>query len=225
MSIESKSAPLRRPAIHAALADPGRLAIVDQLLLADASPSELQGMRSMPSNLLAHHLRVLEDAGVVRRTRSQADRRRTYLHLNRDALDAIVPAAAHQAHRVVFVCTQNSARSQLAAAIWSRRSPIPATSAGTQPAARVHPGAVAAARRRNLPMQPRAPRHLDEVLAPDDLIVAVCDHAHEKLPAGLTRIHWSIPDPVGHPLRDAFDRTIDELTERIEDFAPCLQPL
>ena len=66
----------QRAAIHAALGDPGRLAVVDHLLAADASPSELQSMLSLPSNLVAHHLRVLEDAGVVQRRRSEADRRR-----------------------------------------------------------------------------------------------------------------------------------------------------
>ncbi|PRC46030.1 ArsR family transcriptional regulator, partial [Mycobacterium sp. ITM-2017-0098] len=69
--------PGRRVAIHAALADPGRLAIVDRLLVADASPSELRELLSMPSNLMAHHLNVLEEAGLVRRSPSEADRRRT----------------------------------------------------------------------------------------------------------------------------------------------------
>lgn len=214
-----------RAKIHAALADPGRLAIVDYLLLADASPSELQAMLSMSSNLVAHHLRVLEEAGVVRRGRSEADRRRTYLRLNHDALEAMVPAASRQAHRVVFVCTQNSARSQLAAAIWNRHSPIPATSAGTHPAERTHPGAIAAARRHSLPMRPTTPRQLDDVLAHDDLIIAVCDNAHEELAAAMPRIHWSIVDPVRTSTDDAFDRALDELSTRIEYFAPCLQPI
>jgi protein-tyrosine-phosphatase/DNA-binding HxlR family transcriptional regulator len=213
----------RRAAIHAALGDPGRLAVVDHLLLADASPSELQAMLSLPSNLLAHHLRVLEEAGVVARRRSEADRRRTYLRLNHDALEAMVPTTAQRAHRVIFVCTQNSARSQLAAAIWNRRSPIPATSAGTHPAAKVHPGAVDAARRHDLPMRPRIPQHLDDVLADDDLIIAVCDNVHEELPAGMRRIHWSIADPVRTPTYDTFDRTLAELITRIERFAPCVQ--
>jgi ArsR family transcriptional regulator, arsenate/arsenite/antimonite-responsive transcriptional repressor / arsenate reductase (thioredoxin) len=225
MAIETFLVLSHRASVHAALADPGRLAIVDHLLLADASPSELQGLLSMPSNLLAHHLRVLEHAGVVARHRSEADRRRTYLRINHGALEAMVPTATRHAHRVLFVCTQNSARSQLAAAIWARRSTVPVTSAGTHPADRVHPGALAVARRRNMAIQPRSPRHLDDVLAPGDLIIAVCDNAHEELPAGLERIHWSIPDPVRDRLHNAFDRAVDELTARIEYFAPCLQPV
>jgi protein-tyrosine-phosphatase/DNA-binding transcriptional ArsR family regulator len=223
MNVEATGAE-RRATIHAALADPGRLAIVDHLLLADASPSELQALLSMPSNLLAHHLRVLEGSGVVHRSKSEADRRRTYLRLDHDALELMVPTANRQAHRVVFVCTQNSARSQLAAAVWNRRSPVPATSAGTHPVDRVHPGAVAAAKRRQLPMRPRIPQHLNNILADDDLIIAVCDNAHEELPAGLRRIHWSIPDPARAPSKDAFDRVLDEITSRIDHFAPCVQP-
>ena len=224
MSVEMNSGRGRRAAIHAALADPGRLAIVDHLLLADASPSELQALLSMSSNLLAHHLGVLEHAGIVRRTRSEGDRRRTYLRLNHEALDAMVPSEARRAHRVVFVCTQNSARSQLAVAVWKRRSSLPAASAGTHPVSKVHPGAVAAARRRRLPMRPHAPRHLDDVLRRGDLVIAVCDNAHEELPADLGRIHWSIPDPVRAPVNDAFDRALDELTERIKRLATALQP-
>jgi DNA-binding transcriptional ArsR family regulator len=60
MSVERNSSLARRAAVHAALADPARLAIADTLLAGDASPSELAGMLAMPSNLLAHHLHVLE---------------------------------------------------------------------------------------------------------------------------------------------------------------------
>jgi ArsR family transcriptional regulator, arsenate/arsenite/antimonite-responsive transcriptional repressor / arsenate reductase (thioredoxin) len=123
----------------------------------------------------------------------------------------------------VFVCTQNSARSQLAAAIWNRRRSVPAASAGTHPAPEMHPEALAVARRRNLPIEPRTPRHLDDVLTPDDFIIAVCDIAHEELPANLQRIHWSIPDPARSSLPDAFDRAFDELTHRIDYLAPRLQ--
>jgi protein-tyrosine-phosphatase/DNA-binding transcriptional ArsR family regulator len=211
-----------RASIHAALADPARLAIVDRLSLSDASPSEIQRLLSMPSNLVAHHLAVLEKAGVVRRVRSEGDRRRTYACINTEPLEAMMPALAQHATRVLFVCTQNSARSQLASAIWNRRSSLPTASAGTHPAAEVHPGAVAAARRRDLPMPPRAPRHIDEVLAPGDFIV--CDSAHEELPANLPRIHWAIPDPARTPRRDAFDRVIDALMPRISHLARRLQP-
>jgi ArsR family transcriptional regulator, arsenate/arsenite/antimonite-responsive transcriptional repressor / arsenate reductase (thioredoxin) len=124
---------LRRVQIHAALADPGRLVIVDRLLLADASPSELQTALSMSSSLIAHHLGVLEGAGIVRRVRSEGDRRRSYLQLIPESLDLLMPPAAWRAKRVVFVCTQNSARSQLAAAVWNRRSSLPPPRRGLIP--------------------------------------------------------------------------------------------
>ena len=225
MNTEWNNGTAVRAVIHAALADPGRLAIVDVLLLADSSPSELQKLLSMPSNLMAHHLGVLEQAGMVRRVRSEGDRRRTYLQLIPEALEVMVPSAARRrAERVVFVCSQNSARSQLAVAVWKRRSALPAASAGTHPAATVHPGAVAAARRRHLSMRPHRPRHLDDVVCPGDLVVAVCDNAHEELPANLHHIHWSVPDPVRAADPDMFDRALDDLTERIDRLVPALQP-
>lgn len=221
--IELSSDLARRVQIHAALADPGRLTIVDRLLNADASPSELQAAASMPSNLVAHHLRVLEGAGIVRRTRSEGDRRRTYLQLIPDALEAMVPAAATHADRVVFVCTQNSARSQLAVAVWERRTSVPATSAGTRPAAEVHPGAVAAAQRHGLPMHPQTPQHVDDVVSPTDLVIAVCDNAHEELPSNISAKHWSIPDPARGSGEEAFDRALADITRRIDRFAPTLR--
>jgi len=224
MSIEVNDDVAWRASVHAALADPARLAIVDRLVLADASPSELQLLLSMPSNLVAHHLRVLETAGVIRRRRSEADRRRTYLCLNTKALELMVPSAARQAERVLFVCTQNSARSQLAVAIWNRRSNVPAASAGTHPAAEVHPGAIAAARRHGLNMRPRTPTHLDNVVGHGDLLIAVCDNAHEELPPQMSRIHWSIPDPGRAATRTAFDRAVNDLSVRIDRLAPNLQP-
>jgi protein-tyrosine-phosphatase/DNA-binding transcriptional ArsR family regulator len=225
MDIERNERRVERAAIYAALADPGRLAIVDRLLLADASPSELQTSVAMPSNLLAHHLKVLEQAGIVRRTRSEADRRRTYLQLVPGTLEALVPTAARQAERVVFVCTQNSARSQLAVAIWNRRSALPATSAGTHPAAEVHPRALAAARRHDLPMRPQPPQRLADVASPTDLVIAVCDNAHEELPADAERIHWSIPDPARTGTDAAFDQALHDLSTRIDQLAPALAPL
>ena len=91
-------------------------------------------MLAMPSNLLAHHLHVLEQAGIITRRRSEGDRRRTYLQLIPGALDALALPTARAALRVLFVCTANSARSHLAAALWRQASSVPAVSAGTHPA-------------------------------------------------------------------------------------------
>src|SRR4030095_2898851 len=101
----------RRARLHAALADPARLQIVDTLTTGDASPSELAAMLAMPSNLLAHHLRVLARTGLSARTRSEGDRRRSYLRLVHGQLERVHPSLNRTAARVLFVCTANSARS------------------------------------------------------------------------------------------------------------------
>jgi protein-tyrosine-phosphatase len=115
---------------------------------------------------------------------------------------------------VLFVCSQNSARSQLAAALWRDLAGADATSAGTHPAARVHPGAVAAARRAGLDLGEARPRSLDEVDMPD-AVVTVCDRAHEELAPTDGWLHWSIADPVPDGRRAAFDRVVDDLRQRI----------
>ena len=86
---------------------------------------EIARALDLPTNLVAHHVRVLEDAGLLTRTRSEGDRRRTYLRLRPDALDMLRPPSLAGPQRVVFVCTHNSARSQLAAALWARRASTP----------------------------------------------------------------------------------------------------
>lgn len=220
--ITERSAELRcRAALHAALADPARLRIVDTLLLGDAAPSELAGMLSMPSNLLAHHLKVLEREGIAVRARSEGDRRRTYLRLVSGALDSLAPGGPRPAPRVLFVCTANSARSHLAAALWHRASTVPAASAGTHPAERMAPGAITAAARHHLPLQQLRPRRIAEVRAVDDLVVTVCDRAHEE-PGIEADIHWSVPDPVGIGTPEAFDRALEELARRVEHLAPLV---
>jgi len=223
MSIELISDLLRRVAVHSALADPARLAVVDALALGDKSPSEMRALLGMPSNLLAHHLGVLEGAGILTRSRSEGDRRRSYLHLLPDALNILGPVPSRDATRLVFVCSQNSARSQLAAALWTRHSPVPATSAGTHPAARVHPGAVKAARRHQLPFHPQTPRRLTDVLHRGDVVIAVCDRAHEELGTEPTRMHWSVADPVPADDDAAFDHAVQDLTGRITRLAPAVR--
>jgi len=210
--------------MHAALADPARLRITDMLADGDASPSELAAMVTMPSNLLAHHLRVLQEAGLVSRHRSEGDKRRTYLRLVPGALDVLAgqpgpPGRA--ATRVLFVCTANSARSHLAAALWRRASAVPAASAGTHPAESIDPGAIEAGRRHELPLPQQRPRHLTDVRRDGDLIVTVCDLAHEEL-GDLAAVHWSVRDPV--PGRDpaGFDAALAELAARVGRLAPRL---
>jgi ArsR family transcriptional regulator, arsenate/arsenite/antimonite-responsive transcriptional repressor / arsenate reductase (thioredoxin) len=221
----------RRARIHAALGDPARLAIVDVLCLGDASPGEIAKDLELPTNLVAHHVKVLTEAGLVVRTRSEGDRRRTYLRLLPDALAALAPPRLTGVRRVLFVCTHNSARSQLAAALWGRRRRTPAASAGTRPATRVHPRAIAVARRHGLTINPTATAHITDVVKDGDLIIAVCDNAHEDL-AGATspviprqvrpRLHWSVPDPVPVDTAAAFEAAYTDLAARIGRIAPAL---
>lgn len=218
----------RRVAVHAALADGYRLAIVDELAVSDRSPSDLLKRLGIESNLLAHHLGVLERAGLVERVTSAGDRRRRYLRLVPDGLALTCESARRlTADGVLFVCTANSARSQLAVALWNACHEVVATSAGTQPAPCVHPEAVRAGARAGLDLSRSAPRSLDDIARPPDLVVTVCDRAHEQLarrPAESVVLHWSIPDPAedGHPA--AFDLAIRCLSTRIGALAPLVTP-
>lgn len=221
MNIERNEAIGRRAAKHAALSEPARLHIVDLLTLGDLSPSEIRAALGMPANLVTHHLNTLEAVGMISRSRSEADKRRSYVHLTDTALDGLAPGATEHADRVVFVCTANSARSQLAAALWEQQSSIPATSGGTHPADRIDAGAIAAAERHHLPLSETRPRALGDVLAPDDFVVTVCDNAHEEMDI-TGNLHWSIPDPVRLGTAAAFDTTYTELQRRISELAPRL---
>ena len=209
----------QRAARHAALSEPARLEMVDLLTLGDWSPSELQIRLGLPSNLLAHHLNVLEQAGIVHRGRSEADRRRSYVRLDDSALDELGATPSISAKRVVFVCTANSARSQLAVALWNRASTVPAASGGTHPAERVEPAAVDTARRHGLSIRGRRPQLLSEVREAGDYIVTVCDNAHEELGAA-DALHWSVPDPVRSGSETAFEAAFDDLARRVTELAP-----
>ncbi|GLZ60745.1 MULTISPECIES: arsenate reductase/protein-tyrosine-phosphatase family protein [Micromonospora] len=212
-----------RARIHAALGDPARLAIVDALTLGDASPGEMAHDLQMPTNLVAHHVKVLSEAGLVVRSRSEGDRRRTYLHLRPEALAALTPAPMSGVGRVVFVCTRNSARSQLAAALWSDRTHTSAASAGTQPAERVHPRAVAVAHRHGLHLDATGTAHVADIVREDDLLIAVCDNAHEELTTpARPRLHWSVPDPVRLDTDAAFEAAFADLATRIDRVAPIV---
>ena len=205
-----------RAARHAALGDPVRLAIVDELEASDRASVELQERLGVPSNLLAHHLDVLQAAGLISRSRSSGDGRRRYLHLRREAFTGLVPERRLDLGPVLFVCTANSARSQLAAALWRQLVDAPAESAGTHPADRVHPGAIAAAGRAGLDLSHARPRKLDQVRPRlGRTVITVCDRAHEELDPQPGWLHWSIPDPVPVASTSAFNATVADLRERI----------
>jgi protein-tyrosine-phosphatase len=210
--------------MHAALADPRRLQVVDELAMSDRSPSELADSLDIGSNLLAHHLRILEEAGIVERLPSAGDGRRRYVRLVPDTVAALTePVATLIARHVLFVCTANSARSQLAAVVWNARHEVHASSAGTQPTDRIRPEAVDAAARAGLDLRGARPHAIEEVTEDPDLVVTVCDIAREELPrlrADVTLLHWSIPDPATSRSPAAFDDALRRIADRVHVLAP-----
>jgi len=216
MSLEERAQAL------AALGDPTRLAVMELLAGSDQSPDALATSLGIPGNLLAHHLKVLQNAGLIRRVHSKNDRRRTYVQAVDDALVGLLPTmAATDAPRVVFVCTHNSARSVLAEALWQEASDVPSASAGTHPAERINPGARRAARRHGLTITSDGPRLIDDVIKDTDLVISVCDSVNEELGSiDNAHLHWSIPDPAAEGTDEAFDAAVEELSERITRLAP-----
>ena len=224
MNIEYPSVE-ERARVHAALGDAARLTIVDMLSLGDASPGEIARALTMPTNLIAHHVKVLDDAGLITRSPSEGDRRRTYLRLVPQAIAALTPPPLRPVSRVVFVCTHNSARSQLATALWTQQSSIPATSAGTTPARRVHPRAMRVAKRNGLRINASKTAHVTDVLRPGDFVIAVCDNAHEDLSTrARPALHWSVPDPAAVDTDAAFETAYTDIAARIDRLAPVLTP-
>ena len=208
-----------RAARHAALGDPARLAIADELSASERAPIELRRLLGIESNLLAHHLDVLERVGLIERSRSSGDGRRRYVHLLRPALEGLAPGRPVHPGRALFVCSANSARSQIAAALWCALTGQPADSAGTHPAPRVHPGAIAAAKRAGLDLTGAVPCDLADLESFPPLVITVCDRAHEELDPDDTWLHWSIPDPVPVGTKAAFDTALAEIRERISSLA------
>lgn len=206
-----------RAQIHAALGDKNRLALVDLLTFGDMSVQELGLSLGLPGNLLAHHMDVLESAGVISRRVSEGDRRRRYITLDRDALANLVSPRLPTSGMVLFVCSHNSARSQYAAARWEQRTGLPATSAGHDPVAQVNPTAIRLAAEVGLDLTAAVPKGYESIGEPPDLLVSVCDRAREStLPDAGHHVHWSIPDPVAVGRMDAFRRAFAEIDARIE---------
>jgi arsenate reductase len=127
--------------------------------------------------------------------------------------------------KVLFLCTGNSARSQIAEAIVNARlgDEWDAFSAGTAPAGRVHPAALRALAEIGIDHHGRS-KSVDEFRhIPFDLVVTVCDDAAENCPVWLgpgLRAHLSFPDPtktIGteDDVLAAFRRTREGMLERL----------
>jgi protein-tyrosine-phosphatase/DNA-binding transcriptional ArsR family regulator len=202
-----------RAALFAALGDPNRLEIAEELSRSDRTPGELVEKFEMSSALLAHHLDVLESAGLIERTESHADRRKRFVRLIERHRPLLVGAPAVTS--VIFVCRQNSARSQLAAAIWQRIIGTTAASAGTAPATAVHPLTVQVAQQHQLDLRSAVPLQYFASQTRGKTVITVCDQSHDDLKRPLSRLHWSLRDPAEDGTMAAFEATYQELVERI----------
>lgn len=209
-----------RVALHRALADVHRLMIVDELQVTDATPTHLRALTGLTSSLLSFHLDVLDRVGLVARHQSQGDARRRYVRLGpagRAALAASPGSVAPDADRVLFVCTHNSARSQLASAMWTARTGRRSWSAGSRPADAVNPDAVAIAALHGLDLDHARPCGYADLHVEPDLVVSVCDRASEEgLPYDVPRLHWSIRAP---RTPSDFRATWAELDRRLDRLA------
>ncbi|MGA8040157.1 MAG: helix-turn-helix domain-containing protein [Acidimicrobiia bacterium] len=204
---------------HAALGDPQRLALIDALALGDRTVFELAETSGMKSNLLAHHLGVLEEAGLIERRVSDGDRRRRYVSLRWDRLPHL-PHPHLEFGSIVFVCTHNSARSQFASALWDAKTATGSSSVGGEPARRVHPLAVQVAAEFGIDLATATPAGYESLDFKPDLVVSVCDRARESgLPRSRARLHWSVPDPVEVGTKRAFRDVFAEIEERVDRLA------
>ncbi len=103
--------------------------------------------------------------------------------------------------QVLFLCTGNSARSQMAQAFLESLGgeDYDAHSAGSSPAAAVNPLAVKAMAELGINISDRQPKHLNVYLGQKfELVITVCDRARDAcpvFPGGQRQLHWSFPDP------------------------------
>jgi len=237
---ESTAPPFLRLAGH-----PLRWRLLSELARSDRRVGELCELAGRRQSLVSYHLRQLRDGGLVSLRRSDADGRDTYyvLDLARcgellvSAGGALHPGLAPTSHprerrergsalaRVLFLCSGNSARSQIAEALCEQLSggAVSAASAGSHPKP-LHPNGVRVMRMRGIDLAGRRSTPLSEFAAERfDYVISLCDRVREvcpEFPGGPALIHWSIPDPAREPGSDehtlpAFERTTSELCTRI----------
>ncbi len=177
-----------------------------------------------PQNVVSYHLRRLQDQKLVTERRSTADARDIYYSLDVNTLRTLYFAAANSLNpvlntadvdialqeavthlpskkvRVLFLCTHNSARSQMAEGILRHLSGgrIEAISAGSQPT-NLHPLAIQTMAKMGIDISQQRSKHLEEFLDQSfDYIVTVCDRVREAcptFPGDPERVHWSFIDP------------------------------
>jgi ArsR family transcriptional regulator, arsenate/arsenite/antimonite-responsive transcriptional repressor / arsenate reductase (thioredoxin) len=222
-------AALSPPQFFQLVADPQRWRLLAELAQSDRNVTELTLILGRPQNLLSYHLAELRRAGVVTARKSSADRRDSYYrvdllrcgHLMGEASRALHPAlylrpqpAPPQAMRrtgrapvVLFLCTGNSARSQMAEALLERCSghTVKARSAGSHPKP-LHPNAVRAMAELGLDISGRPTKHFRRFARTRfDHVITLCDKVKEicpEFPGQPTTAHWSTPDPASEGTTD-----------------------
>jgi len=208
---------------------------------------ELTDLVGESQSLVSYHLRQLRNGGLVSTRRSAADGRDSYYAIDLVScqrelqtaggglhpalwlapVDPMPPAPgrSRRRRRVLFLCTGNSARSQIAEALIEHMSggAVEADSAGSHPKP-LHPNAVRVMERRGIDIGANRTKHLDEFGAqPFDIVITLCDRVREvcpEFPAHPQLVHWSIPDPARAATNNrasypAFERTASELETRI----------
>lgn len=204
---------------HAALGDEVRLSIVHELLMSDRTVNQLRDAIKISSSLLAHHLDILENVSLIERRQSQKDRRSRFVVLRHEHLPSISPLKIPT--DVLFVCTENMARSQLAGALWKSAVGGQVSCSGTHPAEKIHPLTSTTATKNNVTLLNEYPQPMPNRLSARTTVITVCDEAFDELGADLVDIHWSIPDPVSVGTAAQFQRTFSELMRRVK---PYVQP-
>lgn len=229
-----------------------RWQIVNTLAGGDLRVGEIIAFLGQPANLVSYHLRLLRQHGLVAARRSDADGRDMYYRLNLSRLQSEYLRAGEQLHpalhvdlgglppaevagsrvpRILFVCTHNSARSQMAEALLRRRvgGAVSVASAGSHPA-QVHPMAIQVMSERGIDIRHQHSKGFEAFVGQSfDTVITVCDRAREVCPVfpdHPDHVHWSLPDPSsveGKAARlQAFEATADQLAERIGFFVSQL---
>ncbi len=222
---------------------PVRWQLLSQLSRSDRQVRELTALVGHRQSLTSYHLAQLRGGGLVTSRRSSADRRDAYYSLDLAACRELLVDAGAALHpglqlspatskppararsRVLFLCTGNSARSQMAEAILASvgGDRVEVVSAGSQPKA-LHPAAVRVMRERGLDISGRRAKHLSEYAGQHfDRVISLCDRVREVCPEfpGSVVAHWSLADPAAQAASGAdghrvFARTADQLSTRIE---------
>jgi ArsR family transcriptional regulator, arsenate/arsenite/antimonite-responsive transcriptional repressor / arsenate reductase (thioredoxin) len=226
------------------LADPARWRLLTVLRNGDQQVGELVSALGLPQNLVSYHLGLLREAGLVRLHRSEADARTVYYGADLAALSAAyaaigaalalngVAGALPVEQLVVFLCTGNSARSQMAEG-WLRQlsgGRIPVRSAGTHPRA-LHPLAVQAMAEAGVDIGYQHAKDLSALHGQQPgVLITVCDRAREECAPQIqaaVQLHWSIPDPALAVPQDLtiFRAVRDDLRVRVAGLLSALPDL